>query len=104
MTEDRKRKVRRRAAWLAHRFVMGRQKAGTLFCDLCSFDPVERLKGLSGFISQQQALARRNRTAEQIAEEVDGILSADSLTSAKLKLAKEADHPKASTMDDEIPF
>ena len=46
MAEERKGKVRRRAAWIAHRFVMARQKAGTLFCDQCSFDPVERLKGL----------------------------------------------------------
>ena len=39
MTEEQRRKVRLRAAWLANRFVMKRQKAGTLTCDKCSFDP-----------------------------------------------------------------
>jgi 5-methylcytosine-specific restriction protein A len=47
MTEERKTKIRRRAAWLAHWFVRDRQKARTLRCDHCSFDPIERLKGLS---------------------------------------------------------
>ena len=42
----------------------------------------------TGFISKHQALARRNRTAEQIAQEVDTILVADELTSAKMSLAK----------------
>lgn len=58
----------------------------------------------TGFISKQQALARRNRTAEEIAQEVDAILSSDPLSSGKLKLAKEADHPKAFEVDDDIPF
>lgn len=39
MTEERKAKVRKRAAWLADRFVRARTKAGTLTCDDCSFDP-----------------------------------------------------------------
>jgi TIR domain len=55
----------------------------------------------TGFISKQQALARRNRTAEEIAQEVDAILSADPLTATKLKAAKATDRPK---VDDEIPF
>ncbi len=42
----------------------------------------------TGFISKHQALARRSRTAEQIAQEVDTILEADELTSAKLSRAK----------------
>jgi hypothetical protein len=57
----------------------------------------------TGFISKQQALARRNRTAEEIAKEVDAILAMDPLTSPKLKAAKEADRPKFE-VDDEIPF
>ena len=43
MTEDRWAKVRRRAAWLANRFVLARRTAGKLHCDQCAFDPVERL-------------------------------------------------------------
>lgn len=39
MTEERKAKVRKRAAWLADRFVRARSKAGTLTCDHCGFDP-----------------------------------------------------------------
>lgn len=39
MTEQRKAKVRKRAAWLADRFARARMKAGTLTCDDCGFDP-----------------------------------------------------------------
>lgn len=39
MTEERKAKVRKRAAWLADRFVRARMNAGTLTCDECGFDP-----------------------------------------------------------------
>lgn len=39
MTEERRAKVRKRAAWLADRFVILRSKAGTLHCDDCEFDP-----------------------------------------------------------------
>jgi len=46
MTEERKLKVRRRAAWVANKFVLERQRVGTLFCDKCGFDPTDRLKGL----------------------------------------------------------
>jgi 5-methylcytosine-specific restriction protein A len=47
MTEERKAKIRQRAAWLANRFASERRKAGTLFCDNCSFDPGERVAGTS---------------------------------------------------------
>lgn len=40
MTEERKAKVRRRAAWLADRFIRSRSKAATLICDDCGFDPM----------------------------------------------------------------
>lgn len=56
----------------------------------------------TGFISKHQALARRGRSAEDIAKEVDAILSTDDLTAAKLQTAK-----KASALalgDDNIPF
>jgi hypothetical protein len=53
----------------------------------------------TGFISKHQALARKNRTAEQIAAEVDTLLSNDPLTSTKLTLAK-----KNNSLDEEIPF
>jgi hypothetical protein len=44
----------------------------------------------TGFISKHQALARRQRTAEQIAAEIDSLLSADELTATKLQDAKKA--------------
>lgn len=43
VTEERKAKVRKRAAWLADRFIRLRSKAGALRCDLCGFDPANVL-------------------------------------------------------------
>lgn len=43
----------------------------------------------TGFISKHQALPRRNRTAEQIAEEIDRLLSEDGRTAKRLAHAKE---------------
>jgi hypothetical protein len=51
----------------------------------------------TGFISRQQALPRRDRPAEKIAEEINSILAKDERTSAKLLAAKR-------TILDEIPF
>lgn len=45
MTDERRAQVRRRAAWLAHKFVIARQTAGTLTCDKCSFDPATLING-----------------------------------------------------------
>ena len=45
LTEEQRRGVRRRAAWLAHRFVMKRQTEGKLTCDDCGFDPTGRILG-----------------------------------------------------------
>jgi TIR domain len=56
----------------------------------------------TGFISKQQALPRRDRSAEEIAKEVDAILSADERTATKLLSAKKARGLK--TLKDEIPF
>ncbi|MFA7307391.1 MAG: toll/interleukin-1 receptor domain-containing protein [Hyphomicrobium sp.] len=42
----------------------------------------------TGFISKQQALPRRDRAAEKIAEEINSILAKDERTSAKLQAAK----------------
>jgi 5-methylcytosine-specific restriction enzyme A len=39
ITEERRAKVRKRAAWLADRFVILRSNSGTLHCDDCGFDP-----------------------------------------------------------------
>lgn len=44
----------------------------------------------TGFIGKHQALPRRSRTAEQIAEEIDKLLAADPHTEARLKEAKDA--------------
>lgn len=52
----------------------------------------------TGFISKHQALARRDRTAEQIAKEVNSLLQQDPMTSTKLREAKLAASP------DEVPF
>lgn len=55
----------------------------------------------TGFISKQQALARRNRTAEQIAEEIDALLAHDEHTAGRLAEAKKSFRPAT---DDEVPF
>lgn len=44
----------------------------------------------TGFIGKHQALPRRNRTAEQIAEEIDKLLAGDPRTADRLKEAKDA--------------
>src|SRR5438045_1293540 len=59
MTEDRWAKVRRRAAWLANRFVNERRNSGTLRCDHCTFDPIDRLAGTA--ISLRSALDVHHR-------------------------------------------
>jgi hypothetical protein len=56
----------------------------------------------TGFISKHQALARRSRTAEEIALEVDAILAADPLTAGKLAADKRSNGLIAD--DEEIPF
>ncbi|MFZ0425226.1 MAG: toll/interleukin-1 receptor domain-containing protein [Xanthobacteraceae bacterium] len=53
----------------------------------------------TGFISKQQALSRGERTAEQIALEIDKLLAADEVTAPKLANAKKAQAPV-----DDIPF
>ena len=62
-----------------------------------------------GFVSKQQALARRSRTAEEIAKEVDAILADDQLTTSRLAEAKSSIVPPSKgrmrdLADDEIPF
>jgi 5-methylcytosine-specific restriction protein A len=39
MEAERLAKVKRRAAWIADRFIRERQRAGTIICDDCAFDP-----------------------------------------------------------------
>ena len=39
MTEERRVKLRRRASWIADRFINERRQAGALICDECGFDP-----------------------------------------------------------------
>jgi hypothetical protein len=56
----------------------------------------------TGFISKHQALPRRDRTAEQIALEIDAILTAEESTRPKLEAAKKA--KGLIPEDDEIPF
>lgn len=56
----------------------------------------------TGFISKQQALARRQRTAEGIAAEIAALLADDDLTAGKLAAAQQA--LISATLEDEIPF
>lgn len=61
----------------------------------------------TGFISKHQALARRRRTAEEIAQEINTILSADDRTAAQLLQAKKAKGllpTLEDTFSDDIPF
>lgn len=54
----------------------------------------------AGFISKNQAVLRRNRNAEQIAEEIYQLLSSDPLTSARMQEVQKS-HQK---IEDDIPF
>ena len=62
----------------------------------------------TGFISKQQALARRDRTAEAIAKEIDELLGQDRRTSDRLAEAKFSLLRPKSTFDidleDDVPF
>lgn len=58
----------------------------------------------TGFISKQQALSRRDRTAEQVALEIDGLLLEDPRTSDRLRQAKASLRPASFSLDDDIPF
>lgn len=57
----------------------------------------------TGFISKQQALARRNKTAEEVAREIDQLLSEDERTTERLRKAK-VERGIISPFDEEIPF
>ena len=56
----------------------------------------------TGFISKQQALPRRDRSAEQIAKEIDKLLAEDDRTAEKLHEAKKGRGLVLGR--DEIPF
>lgn len=58
----------------------------------------------TGFISKHQALPRLNRTAEQIAMEINTILLSDEQTSTRLKEIIDINTPKPAIEDDDIPF
>jgi hypothetical protein len=61
----------------------------------------------SGFISKHQALARQNRTAEAVAQEIDGLLAQDNRTKEKLAEAKASLLPASTSVlgiDEEVPF
>lgn len=45
LTEEQKAMVRKRAAWIADRFIRNRTRAGQLFCDNCGFDPATKING-----------------------------------------------------------
>jgi 5-methylcytosine-specific restriction protein A len=45
LTEEQKAKVRKRAAWMAERFIRNRTRAGQLFCDNCRFDQATKIDG-----------------------------------------------------------
>lgn len=58
----------------------------------------------TGFISKHQALPRLNRTAEEIAKEINTLLLSDEMTSVRLKEIIDINTPKPAIEDDEIPF
>ncbi len=58
----------------------------------------------TGFVSKHQALPRLNRTASEIAAEIDKLLAADPRTADKLKEAKPARPFLESFQDDDVPF
>ncbi len=45
LTDDQKIKVRRRAQWLADRYIRDRVDRGLLTCESCGFDPIKRVQG-----------------------------------------------------------
>ena len=55
-----------------------------------------------GFIGQRQALSQQKRTAEEIAKEIDVLLTQDSQTSERLAAAKQPAF--GSFEDDDVPF
>ena len=57
----------------------------------------------TGFISRHQALARRGRQAEEIAEEIDTLILEDELTKDRLLEAK-TERERAIETTDDIPF
>ena len=58
----------------------------------------------AGFIGKRQALPRRDRKAEEIAREIDAILTGSSQTAAKLLAAKKALGLVPAEDAEEIPF
>jgi TIR domain len=58
----------------------------------------------TGFISKHQALPRLNRTAEQIAKEINTLLLFDELTATRLKEIIDINTKKPTVEDDDIPF
>lgn len=59
----------------------------------------------TGFISKHQALPRRNRTAEAVAQEIDQLLMSDDHTAERLTDAKTVyNQMNGIQLDDDIPF
>jgi hypothetical protein len=61
----------------------------------------------AGFLGHEQALPRQRRTAEQVAEEIDSLLSKDPRTTEKLaeaKLSMKPSSPFDVDLDGDIPF
>lgn len=56
----------------------------------------------TGFISRRQALPRQRKTAEEVAKEIDDLLSIDDLTSERLRAVRQLSGLQQN--DDEIPF
>lgn len=58
----------------------------------------------TGFIGKHQALPRLQRSAEEIAAEIDRLLAGDPRTAAKIEGAKSSQLVSVSAFDDDIPF
>lgn len=61
----------------------------------------------TGFLGQEQAHPRQKRTAEEVAKEIDALLSRDPRTADRLAEAKSSTKPRSAfgrDLDDDVPF
>ena len=81
--------------------VWTQQEIGFAVCRGVKIISIRMGEDPTGFLARRQALLRNQRTAEQIAAEIDRLLSEDSLTRGKLADAKSGSN---HSLSEEIPF
>jgi 5-methylcytosine-specific restriction protein A len=65
-SEEQRARIRKRAGWLAQRFVNDRAKLGTLYCDACGFNPNEFLPASSYRLRSTLDVHHKNPLAEGV--------------------------------------